>query len=78
MVYANVFSPKTAIKQYANQNLLHEKFYLLQLGVDTPIDDHLDVSEIWVNTNLKEVQLEYIDSVSVKKTKKVYIYVDQE
>lgn len=77
MVYAQVFSPKTSVKQYANQNQLLEKFYLMQLGLDYSVEN-IETSENWINTNLKEVQLEYLDSISVKSIKKVYIYVDEE
>lgn len=76
MVYAQVFSPKTSVKQYANQNQLLEKFYLMQLGLDYSVEN-IETSENWINTNLKEVQLEYLDSISVKSIKKVYIYVDE-
>ena len=77
MVYSNVFSAKTSVKQYATQNRLHEKFYLMELGLDERIEN-LEVSEVWINTHLKEVQLNYTDSISVKSIKKVYIYVDKE
>ena len=77
MVYANVFSPKTSVKHYATQNQLHEKFYLMELGLDDNIEN-IESSEVWINTHLKEVQLNYTDSLSVKSSKKVYIYVDQE
>ena len=39
MVYAQVFSPKTSVKQYANQNQLLEKFYLMQLGLDYSVEN---------------------------------------
>lgn len=77
MVYANVFSPKTSIKQYSHQNEINEKFYLMQLQDETTIEN-IEITENWLNTNLKEVTLTYKDSLSSNITKTVYIHTDEE
>lgn len=77
MVYANVFSPKTSIKQYSHQNELNEQFYLMQLQEETT-QENIEVTEDWLNTYLKEVTLTYKDSLSTNVTKTVYIHTDEE
>lgn len=77
MVYANVFSPKTSIKQYSHQNKINEQFYLLQLQDETSIEN-IEITENWLNTYLKEVTFIYKDSLFSNTSKTVYIHSDEE
>ncbi|MGV7108111.1 hypothetical protein [Flavobacterium sp. U410] len=77
LVYANVFTPKTSMAHYSKQNILSRQFYELQLQEELPNTKDISVEENWLNTNLKEVTVQYKDSIDKKIQKQFYIYIDE-
>lgn len=72
MVYANVFSPKTSTLYYSHQNKINEQFFLLQIGEEIT-SDNIILKENWLNTNLKEVEIKYTDSLNATISNTFYI-----
>lgn len=72
MVYANVFSPKTSTLYYSHQNKINEQFFLLQLQEEITASS-VKIEENWLNTNLKEVQVKFTDSLATEMNKTFYI-----
>ena len=72
MVYANVFSPKTSTLYYSHQNKINEQFFLLQLGEEIT-SDNIKLKENWLNTNLREVEIKYTDSLNTTISNTFYI-----
>ncbi|AWM15201.1 hypothetical protein DI487_15935 [Flavobacterium sediminis] len=77
LVYANVFTPKTSMAHYSKQNILSRQFYELQLQEELPNTAIISVEENWLNTNLKEVTVQYKDSIDKSIQKQFYIYIDE-
>ncbi|MCO6173432.1 hypothetical protein NHF50_00080 [Flavobacterium sp. NRK F10] len=77
LVYANVFTPKTSMAHYSKQNILSRQFYELQLQEELPNTAIISVEENWLNTNLKEVTVQYKDSIDKSVQKQFYIYIDE-
>lgn len=74
MVYANVFSKKTSIVAYSQQNKMNEMFYLLQVSDDslqTVNEENINIE--WINTNLQEITIESADSSDYGIKKHFYI-----
>lgn len=68
LVYATVFTPKTAPKFYSSRNKINEMYYLMQLNpdtIETIANDNLKINHEWVNANLQQVNIEYKDSSGV-------------
>lgn len=81
VVYASVFSPKTTPKFYGTQNKLDEMFFLMQVqddSINNLDDDNLKIDEEIINVNLKQISIEYKDSVKNRFHKSYYIQIDNE
>lgn len=72
LVYANVFSPRTSITYYSQQNRINEYFFLLQLGEEIT-NENIKLEETWMNTNLKEIQVKFTDSLNSEISNTFYI-----
>jgi hypothetical protein len=74
MVYANVFTKKTAIIAYSNQNKMNEMFYLLQVSEDSLQQvNNENINSEWINTNLQEITIKSTDSLDLGINKHFYI-----
>lgn len=81
VVYASVFSPKTTPKFYGTQNKLDELFFLTQVqddSINNLDDDNLKIDEEIITVNLKQISIEYKDSVKNRFHKSYYIQIDNE
>jgi len=76
MIFASVYTPKTAAKFYSTQNKVNELFYLSQIKNDSIANDeneNLLIEEETVNENLKKVSVQYKDSTQFKFEKTFYV-----
>jgi hypothetical protein len=74
MVYANVFTKKTSIIAYSNQNSMNEMFYLLQVSEDSLQQVNTEnISSEWINSNLQEITIKSVDSINLGIKKHFYI-----
>jgi len=76
MVYSAVFSPKTSIKFYTDQNKANEFFYIRQIGHDS-LTEFFD-SKQWeieeeTTENIRQVTLTLKDSLKVAMIKTFFI-----
>lgn len=79
LVYASVFSPKTAPKFYNSRNQADEQFFLMQLNNDSlqnNPDENLIVEEEYINASLKKVTLKRKDSLQAVSRKSYFIQLD--
>ncbi|MCF6133362.1 hypothetical protein [Flavobacterium wongokense] len=68
MVYATVFTPKTAPRFYNSRNKVAEMYYMAQVNPDSITQmqkENTTIKQEWINTNLQQVNLEYKDSSGV-------------
>ena len=68
MVYATVFTPKTAPKFYSSRNKLTEIYYMAQVNPDSiekMAKENLLINQEWMNSNLQQITLEYKDSSGI-------------
>lgn len=74
MVYANVFSKKTSIVSYSQQNKMNEMFYLLQVASDSlEMENQDNINVEWINTNLQEITIKSEDTSDYAIKKHFYI-----
>ncbi len=77
MVYAAVFTPKTAPKFYGSRNKINELYYVMQLNpdtIETIANNDLKISHEWINANLQQVAIEYKDSSGVVVRTDFYVH----
>jgi hypothetical protein len=76
MVYASVFTPKTAPKFYISRNRMDELFFLMELQNDS-VNDFPDanwkVEEEWLNANVKQVTITAKDSLQTASGNSYFI-----
>lgn len=68
MVYATVFTPKTAPKFYNTKNKIAEVYYMAQIypdSVEQMQKENMVISQEWINKSLRQVSLEYKDGSGV-------------
>lgn len=68
LVYATVFTPKTAPKFYNSKNKLAELYYMAQVNPDSIEGlqkENMVIDQEWINTNLQRLDLEYKDSSGI-------------
>lgn len=68
LVYATVFTPKTAPKFYNSKNKLAELYYMAQVDPDSIEGlqkENMVISREWINANLQQLEMEYKDSSGV-------------
>ncbi len=76
LVYATVFTPKTAPKFYNSRNRINELYYLMELNPDTVatmVSDDLKINSEWINPNLQQVEIIYKDSSGVMIKNNFYV-----
>ncbi len=75
IVYASVFSPRTAPLFYGERNQSDELFFLMQVGDDSIANSDgtkLLIEEEWLNTNLKQITIKRKDSIKGALQKRSY------
>lgn len=68
LVYATVFTSKTAPKFYGSRNKINELYYLMQVNpdtIETISNNNLRIDQEFINANLQQVDIEYKDSSGV-------------
>jgi hypothetical protein len=82
LIFASVFTPRTAVKFYDTQNKVNELFFLAQLKNDSlnyeNENDQLIIEEEVINNNLKKLLIYYNDSTKFKFKKSFYVQNDPE
>jgi len=81
LVYATVFTPKTAPKFYGSKNRLAELFYMAQINPDSISSitkENLLLNQEWINVNLQQLKIEYKDSSGVTVKNNFYIQSSNE
>lgn len=77
LIFAAVFTPKTAAKFYGTQNKVNEMFYLIQLKSDSltfeALDNNLEIKQSLVDDGVKEINLKYKDSLQFEFNKIFYV-----
>ena len=76
-VYANVFSIKTSAIAYNKQNIVNQQFYESQLQSEPISIENFEITENWLNTNLKEIVVHYKDSSGIAIKNKFYLYSNE-
>ena len=79
LVYASVFSPRTAPKFYNSRNQTDELFFLMQVQDDSLSDnpdDNSIVEEEFLNANLKKVTIKRKDSLQAVAEKSYFIQLN--
>lgn len=74
MVYASVFSPKASAAFYIARNKTGSQFFLLQLDSDMVPQDGITISETWINTHLKQVEIQVKDQLGKNDKRNFYIH----
>jgi hypothetical protein len=81
MIFAAVFTPRTAAKFYGTQNKVNELFFLAQLKNDSLSteneDDNLLIEEKIISDQLKKVTIQYKDSTKYQFDKSFYVQTNE-
>jgi competence protein ComGF len=81
MIFAAVFTPRTAAKFYDTQNKVNELFFLAQLKNDSLTyqneDENLIIEEEIINDQLKKIIIQYKDSTKSQFDKSFYIQTNE-
>ena len=81
MIFAAVFTPRTAAKFYGTQNKVNELFFLAQLKNDSLTaqneNDNLIIEEEVISDQLKKVTIQYKDSTKYQFDKSFYVQTNE-
>lgn len=77
MVVSSVFSKKTDVRFYRNQNRMNEMFYLAQINTDSLLyeneDENLTVEEEAIGDGMKKIDITLKDSTNLILKKTFYL-----
>lgn len=81
LIFATVYTAKTAVKLYSTQNKVNELFYLKELKSDSlsneSVDKNLLIEEEDITDDLKKISIDYKDSTDFKFKKSFYVQNNQ-
>lgn len=82
MIFAAVFTPRTAAKFYDTQNKVNELFFLAQLKTDSLLyesdDKNLIMEEENISDGVKKITIQYKDSTQFQFEKSFYVQANNE
>ena len=82
MIFASIFTPRTAVKFYNTQNKVNELFFLAQLKTDSLLyeseNENLLLEEENINDGVKKITIESKDSTEFQFEKAFYVQTNNE